>query len=733
MKLKILLLGIVASLSSFMMPQALNKGTADASSKYTTAGNIGLTITNYGMHGSGWINWGKGQPSCEYPKGSRIEHLFGGSLWIGGRKTDIKTNTRGDIRVSTAVMYYGASAGDVEFTNFYGSVSERSSVTDSSLYDCKAVSHQDFITDFVDTNRYDLNQTLINNGKHFPLGVSVHEESYAWNYSFANNFVILNYQIKNVDPASYLDSVYVGLWSDMVVRNTFVSPAGTGGSSFYDKTAMGFIDSTYFDTTSQSFKPYAKAMYAYDAKWADGAGATDSYIAAQYLGSYTKYHTECQVSGTPTGVIIDKQVDDYVDKANFTFWGYNTSPSASDDLFRPDEDIYKYGKLMGFFDKAQSKRLPDILLAAQSFEDYNPHIAKNRAQLISTGPITRIAPGETVNLVFVLMCAKKEGTDSPDKDTKEQKKNLYNSIEWALRAYNGNDRNRDGKISSDENIFGDSLIHRFILPTPPDAPKVKVVPSDRKVTVYWNKKSEDSRDAITGEKDFEGYKLYRTNAGYEFGPKIDPVGSLVEIGSFDFANDSIGYNTGFDKIRLAKPVIIERDTFYYHFDVPNLLNGWQYAYSVTAFDKGDKIFNINSLESSPNVSIVIPGTTANEDKEVKIGVYPNPYYGTAVWDGKSERLRKIYFYNLPKECELYIYTLAGDIVKKIKHDGNSNGSDLRWFQSYAKEGKQVMAGGEHAWDLITENDQAVATGMYLFTVKNMQTGDIKTGKFLVIK
>ena len=44
-----------------------------------------------------------------------------------------------------------------------------------------------------------------------------------------------------------------------------------------------------------------------------------------------------------------------------------------------------------------------------------------------------------------------------------------------------------------------------------------------------------------------------------------------------------------------------------------------------------------------------------------------------------------------------------------------------------------MSGGEQAWDLITSNDQAVATGLYLFTVKDKQTGNMKKGKFLIIK
>ena len=44
-----------------------------------------------------------------------------------------------------------------------------------------------------------------------------------------------------------------------------------------------------------------------------------------------------------------------------------------------------------------------------------------------------------------------------------------------------------------------------------------------------------------------------------------------------------------------------------------------------------------------------------------------------------------------------------------------------------------MSGGEHPWDLITDGDQAIATGLYLFTVRDKNNGKIKTGKFLIIK
>ncbi len=46
-------------------------------------GNIGLTVTNFGTYGNGFHYW-PDQPSCEYPLGSGIEHIFDGGFWVGG-------------------------------------------------------------------------------------------------------------------------------------------------------------------------------------------------------------------------------------------------------------------------------------------------------------------------------------------------------------------------------------------------------------------------------------------------------------------------------------------------------------------------------------------------------------------------------------------------------------------------------------------------------------------------
>ncbi len=678
----------------------LNKTMDDDNSKYTNVGNIGLTVTNFGMYGNGFSQWPQ-QPSCEYPLGSGIEHIFDGSLWVGGF---ISNDSLGHNRVgpfvttgSVDASSVSARGGGFEFTNAPGSrIIERSSLLDSRYYDPSAVSHQDFVMDYTDTNLVLQNGETIQN--HSPLGITVHQESYAWNYPFADFFVIMNYTISNVSN-KYIDSAFIGLWTDAVVRNTKITSPRTG-ASFFDKGGEGYSDSM-------------KMAYTYDA--AGDVGYTNSYVGIQLLGS------------TPTLDSIFVSSSDTLPAVNFVSWQYKNTSDPN--FFSPTNDVDRYNKMNGYFGGTNryGKGVDPASLKAPS----------NRSELITIGPFRKIAPGKSVNVVFAIVCAKKYGNDPMNLDTPEQKTNLYANGEWALRAYYGNDRNRDGIIEPDENIFGDGKIHRYILPAPPTTPLVKVVPENNKAIIYWDNRAESSIDPISGKKDFEGYRLYRTEPGFDLNLAEDTRSSLVMLAQFDSAGNSIGFNTGFNAVKLPQPVTFEGDTtkYYYKYELDNLLNGWQYLFSVTAFDKGDPENNLASLESSPltDLNRVLPGTPPNNDDKAEVGVYPNPYYGNAYWDGATERLRKIYFYNLPSECEIYIYTLSGDIVKKIYHNQSSNGSNIKWFQTYASDGKQVMTGGEDTWDLLTDHDQAIATGLYLFTVKDTKTGNIKRGKFLVIK
>lgn len=667
----------------------LSKILDDDNTKYTSVGNIGLTITNFGTYGHGFSLWPK-QPSCEYPLGSGIEHIFDGGLWVGSY---ISNDSLGHGRIGPYVTTGAVDASSVssrgggwEWTNNKGSiVVERSSILDSRYFNPDAISQQDFVMDYVDTNLTLSNgETIVD---HTPVGVSIHHETYAWNYPFADFFVIMNYWVKNVTN-KYLDSVYVGLWTDAVVRNTKITSPNTG-ASFFNKGGDGYSDSM-------------KIAYEFDA--IGDIGFTDSYLGIQLLGT-----------NSPTAV------------PHFVSWQYKNTSDPN--YFAPANDQDRYRKMQGFFGGNNTY--------GNGINPNDLKVASNRSLMLTCGPITKLAPKDSVNIVFAIVCAKKYGVELAALDSDEQKKNLYNNAEWALKAYFGEDRNRNGILDAGEDSDGNGIITRYILPAPPLPPKVKVVPENQKATIYWDKRAEGSVDPISGKKDFEGFRIYRTNAGFELGQKQDILSSLVLAAEFDSTGNNIGYNTGFNFVQLKEPVTFAGDTtkYYYKFVVDGLLNGWQYIFSVTSFDKGDPSNNLSSLESSPlaNYQKILPGTVAAVNEDLPIGVYPNPYYSKAYWDGSSERLRKIYFYNLPETCELTIYTLSGDIVKKINHTKESNGADLRWFDNYSSDKKQIMAGGEHAWDLITDNDQAIATGLYLFSVKDAKTGKIKTGKFLVVK
>lgn len=698
----ILLLQI--TFSNFLLAQenqyVLPKISIDQS-RYTNIGNIGFSVTNFGMYGSGWVNW-PNVPSCEYPIGSGIEHLFAGGLWVGGfTKDNLNSTNKNGPFVSTGAIdassISSSRGGGFEFTNSTeDKIIERSSLLDSRYYNPNAISHQDFLMDFADTNVRYLNGQVI--PEHVPLGIAVHQETYAWNFPFADYFVILNYTIKNVSK-KYLDSVYVGLWTDAVVRNTKLT-GRPSGSAFYTHGGDGYFDSL-------------NLAYEFDV---DGdPGFTDSYIGITYLGSTPEINNS---------FVINQ--NEILPATNFNSWTHNNTTDAN--FFAPQDDISRYHKMQGYF--GSTNRYGD------GIDPNTLKQASNRSITLTRGYYKNIAPGDSINVVFAVVCAKKFGNDPAALDLPIQRATLYSNVDWALRAYYGNDRNRNGIIEPIEDIFGDGKIHRYILPAPPTSPVVKVIPENNKATIYWDKRAESSIDPISGLKDFAGYRVYRTQTGFDLTDKQDILKSLVLMTQLDTAGTT-GFNTGFSIAELQEPVTFPNDTtkYYYKIEVPNLLNGWQYLFTVTAFDKGDLVNNLEPLESSllANIKRIIPGTPPDENEDTEVGVYPNPYYGTALWDGSSERLRKIYFYNLPAECEITIYTLAGDIVKKMEHSSSQNGSNIRWFEQYASDGKQQFAGGEHAWDLITDNDQAIATGLYLFTVKNSKTGNIKTGKFLVIK
>lgn len=676
--------------------------------KFTNVGQIQLTFSNAGTVGRPQVRSNtQGPPSMAFPRKGK-EHLFEAGIWIGAL-------VDGQTLVSTSAIDassgYSTGGNGFEFTPFTPIV-ERSSLTNSSVFSSAAVSHQDFVMQFGDSTTVVPGTSTPIGGHTQPLKALVNLETYAWNFPYADFFVICNYKITNTSNKRW-DSVWVGNWSDLVVRS--VEATRQSGTAFFNKGRNG-VDDKY------------KTIYA----WLSDVSADDiddisSYGAVQFLGIDYRglYHNP---NNTDTFVKLGMPAP----KVNYNFWNFN---SVNAPWIAPTDELTRYQRMKAGVDSAQLYETTIGPFQGQP---------NNWIQLLTAGPMVSIEPGETFTFAIAYVCADKISDGSPpvrngtiSNETTLAK--LTSNMARAKATYLGEDVNENGVLDPDEDVDGDGKMDRYVLPEPPKTPKTKIVSSDNKVEIYWDIASIKSIDPITKKADFEGYKLYRTNPGDDLG------GNLIEqrnlIAQWDSAGNNIGYNNGFSAITLPQAKYFDNDTTPYTFKytIDNLQNGWQYLFILTAFDEGDKELVLDPLESSftENAFSVYSGSNAqafeNSDAN-QAGVYPNPYITSAAWDGATSRSKKIYFTNLPSNCAINIYSSSGDLVASLNHDASSyTGGDIQWFERFGQTGKTVMSGGEHAWDLLSNTKATISTGVYLFTVKDKKTEHISVGKFAVLK
>jgi hypothetical protein len=102
-----------------------------------------------------------------------------------------------------------------------------------------------------------------------------------------------------------------------------------------------------------------------------------------------------------------------------------------------------------------------------------------------------------------------------------------------------------------------------------------------------------------------------------------------------------------------------------------------------------------------------------------IYVVPNPYVGYSIIEptnrlpGTTRGERRIYFENLPEQCTIRIFTLSGDPVTTIEHDG-------------------TMESGREYWNLLNKDGFSVAYGVYIAHIDAPDIGE-KLIKFAIIK
>lgn len=727
---------------TFYRTMRLNKPMVDY--KTHTVGQLYFTVSNYGFFGSkrgaedpdcarDWET-GRCRSSAEYPGGSGIEYLFQGALWLGAV-------IAGDTLVSVGEDGWERLHNEL----FPGYMETDSMILRSSFDDSTAVSEQDYIAEFTDTIT---NPNVVPASfRHRPLGIKIHQESYSWSYDYTRNFVFIDYLFINIrEDRRTIEDMFIGIYVDGDCGHV-TTP------QYAQDDVTGFVENYHRKVTNEDIPIKLAWIADNDGDPEDGKFTNRSPTGAMAV----------RVLKAPGDFGLDSLEYSYnwwISNSNETYdWGPCSTWLGF--IGTPEGDINKY-KIMSNkeFDFNQTdikEKKDDPVWAPCPVSDQVWPTLKDGYDtrfLLSFGPIN-IEPDETVNVVIAFLVGE-NFHNNPQLKTDDEKWPKFNFDNLAFTAY------------WTKEIYD----HGYKGPSPPPPPKFKVITSNYEMVILWKGEDiEDAADPITEIKDFEGYRIYvaEENIASFYVPLVqfdrvdflvyskmvrfidsvsaegdtywvyqglysdtlvdipdeytldiltpdgDPTGETV-----DLIPEPYDYNVG-----MPPDTVIDSETWYYY-TIKNVLPGDEKWIVVTSYDYGLPSENLGSLESNKTNAARAVAPRGADITDKKVRVVPNPYRvdrdykefweysAIGVW---SEYSRKIRFFNLPSNCIIRIFTLDGDLVKKLYHDESN---------------KDIIIGSQD-WNLINKNDQSIASGIYIFSVEDKDTGELQTGRFVIIK
>ncbi len=537
-------------------------------------GKIALTVTNQGTFGNGFIGnatdplTGERAPSCEYPKNTNIEYLFAASFWLGGiigRDTLVSTGADGwatpGAELNPASFDQQARTGDTLTT--------RTISDPESAEFTLALSQQDVIMAYFDTLTVGVVQDPIDSRPHIPLGIKIKQSTYAWSYSYAEDFVLFDYKITNIGVRT-LEKFYMGLYVDADVGH----PSGT---TVHIDDICGFkldVDQLNFKNTTCEFTDTIRIAWI-----ADNDGNNASVPVAASVIEYDPAVDPTSV----TGMRVVRTPSDSL-KFSFNWWisngtaGQDFGPRLSgddDDPFRdfggflgtPEGDKNKY-YIMSHEEFDYDQLFSAVDQTPKWLPPGDPDFADgfDTRYLLSFGPFI-IFPGETLPLTFAYVAGENFHTNPQNMNNyfDAQRPEIYDSLldftdfginaQWAAWIYDnpGVDSDGDGFFGKfricidDSSAFStvddtfrtidttvtppdtiiDSLVPRIVFDnidtvfyegdgvpdfrgaSPPPAPVVRLETSEGKLIVRWSGlRSETTPDPFSSIVDFEGYRVY---------------------------------------------------------------------------------------------------------------------------------------------------------------------------------------------------------------------------------
>lgn len=178
--------------------------------------------------------------------------------------------------------------------------------------------------------------------------------------------------------------------------------------------------------------------------------------------------------------------------------------------------------------------------------------------------------------------------------------------------------------------------------------------------------------------------------------RVDNVGRCLSVGDSVFKliappGPHDGFKTWYSITYEARNTT---DKDYLDLFVPDTSDNYARCDSVgkpgTCPNLNNKARNMIAVPVEPT-----PGPTSNLER---VAVVPNPYRATEAWDTNGGH--EIHFINLPAHSKISIYTVSGELVRRLQHDDT-----VRDFER---------------WDLKNGRGQDVASGIYVYRVVSDQ-------------
>jgi len=270
-------------------------------------GNMALGISNDGTFGLGLAVsssttdcfTGETITQCEFPIGSRSRYLYAGALWIGAVVGQ-------DTLVSTGADGWARAGHEFHPDNIpFGNMIYRSTIDPTRPEYAGAISEQDYIATYADTclNCSGVGWDPIDGRPHLPLNLEVTQRSYAWSFPHTEDFVLIDYEVKNIGSEA-LSQLYLGLYVDADVHSLANNYNG------YEDDVTGFLERV-------------PASYLHPHCWPDSdivnlAWAADNDADfGQVLFNYTPHVTATRIVQTPSDA----------SEVSFNWWVSNASSS----------------------------------------------------------------------------------------------------------------------------------------------------------------------------------------------------------------------------------------------------------------------------------------------------------------------------------------------------------------------------------------------------------------------